>query len=348
MTVELSTVRGPLDDEQLGWIVRLYGTVDESYASLDYVRHQFLGNPFGWSANVFALEDGRPVGHCGVVPFRARRGTEPFVAGKLEALAVEAAHRGRRPEDGGSLATDILSTLYPFAVDSGVRVLFGLAPPAVARVHARAGCHLVSPDAPAYTLLLDARAWGEQEPSRKRRWAAAGLGFAQRVALAGAGAAGFAAGGAAQVDLPRPDDAALAHGPASDGGWTVAAADAWDWYVGSGVLRAIEIGGAHGSRAIVRVTEGGGSLLQVVAWRPCRQGLRSALTFLAEAARLGARRGARSIRFQPWQDDEAEATLARACRLLGFVRRPEADLVVYPDGPAHDDVRLTPFFYVTF
>ena len=83
--------------------------VDAKYRSLSYVRHQFVDNLFGWSVNIFALAEGRAVGHCGVIPFRARRGAEPFIAGKLEALAVDGRHRGRRADDGGSLATDILS-----------------------------------------------------------------------------------------------------------------------------------------------------------------------------------------------------------------------------------------------
>ena len=76
MTVELQPLCGPLTDEQVGWIVDLYGPADVEYSSAQYVRHQFVENPFGWSVNVFAVDYGRAVGHCGVIPFRARRGSE--------------------------------------------------------------------------------------------------------------------------------------------------------------------------------------------------------------------------------------------------------------------------------
>ena len=80
MSVEIRKIRGPLDEEQLGWITSLYGPVDPKYASLDFVRYQFVGNPYGWSAHAFALTEDGPVAHVGVVPFRARLGSQPLAA----------------------------------------------------------------------------------------------------------------------------------------------------------------------------------------------------------------------------------------------------------------------------
>src|SRR5207249_3142111 len=42
---EIRLVRGPLDEEQLGWVAALYGPVDPHYGSLPYLRHQLIGNP---------------------------------------------------------------------------------------------------------------------------------------------------------------------------------------------------------------------------------------------------------------------------------------------------------------
>ena len=127
--------------------------------------------------------------------------------------------------------------------------------------------------------------------------------------------------------------------------WTVTGADAWDWFVGSGVLRVLE---APGSRALVRLDESQPSTVQIVAWRPRRRGLAAAFALLRAAVALARARHAPTLRFQPWRGDEEERVLARACSLAGFLRRPEADLLLYPDGPGVDDFRLTPFFYVTF
>jgi GNAT superfamily N-acetyltransferase len=327
VSVELVELEGPLADEHAAWITSLYGPVDAKYRSTRYVRHQFVDNPFGRSVNVFAVADGSPVGHCGVIPFRARQGAETFVAGKLEALAVDAAFRGR------SVATDILTRLYPHAVESGMRPLFGLAPPAVARIHVRAGCHLVSTNAPAYTCVTDPSSF------------AGGRGAAARTLAAAERALLLFPRSDPAVESPSDDDVELADGGDAGPAWTVRGADAWDWFVGSGVLRTLD---TAGSRALVRLDESQPATVQVVAWRPRRRSLAAAFGLLRAAAALARAHRAPTLRFQPWRGDEDEKTLALACKLAGFVRRAEADLLLYPDGPGVDDFRLTPFFYVTF
>jgi GNAT superfamily N-acetyltransferase len=322
VSVDLVELSGRLTDQHVGWITSVYGPVDAKYRSADYVRHQFVDNPYGRSVNVFAVADGRPVGHCGVVPFRARRGDEIFAAGKLEALAVDPAFRG------GSVATDILSRLYPLAVDSGLRPLFGLAPPAVARIHVRSGCHLVPTNAPAYTCVTDPSSFGGSRHAAVR-------------ALAAAQQALLLFPPSSRLQAPEPERQTFDAGRS----WTVLGADAWDWFAGSGVLKTLD---AHASRALVRLDESQPSTLQIVDWRPRVRSLSAAHGLLRAAADLARERSAPTLRFQPWRGDADEQMLARACRLAGFVRRPEADLLLYPDGPGVDDFRLTPFFYVTF
>lgn len=346
---ELLCVRGPMDDEQLGWIARLYGPADAKYASIDYLRHQFVENPFGWSANVFAVEHERAVGHCGVVPFRARRNGAATVVGKLEGLAVEPEHRGRRA-DGGSVASDLLSRLYEFAHEQGMPLLFGLAAPPVAAVLVRAGCRTIPSEAPAYVLVTTDRRLA-RDGSRRRQLAAHALAPLQRAVLTAAYApARLALGGSATLGIPSPDDAALAAAEAGDGEWTISGADAWDWYAGSGILKTLEISGRFGSRAIVRHDHATGTALQIVAWQPRRPGRLPAVLLLGAAARLARSVSAPTLRFQPWLGRGGDGTLTRTCRLLGFVKRAEADLLLHIDDGVWDDavVRLTPFFYATF
>jgi hypothetical protein len=345
MTVDLLRHVGPLSDEQVAWINEIYGPVDAKYHSPAYVRHQFVDNPFRRSVNVFAVADGRVVGHCGVIPFHARRNGETFVAGKLEALAVDSGHRGRRAEDGGSLATDILSCLYPFAVENGIEAVFGLAPPPVARIHTRAGCHQVPTNAPAYTCIADATTFGAKETSLKRRVGARGLGWMQRALVETAGLTGRTE---SQLERPRDEDAGLASSIGNRGGWTVSGADAWEWFASSSILHGLQLPGRGGSRALLRLDDSQAATVQIVSWRPQRAGLSSAFRLLAAVTKLARAHHAPTVRFQPWRGGAHEAILARACRLAGFVQRPEADLLLYPDGPSVDDVRLTPFFYVTF
>jgi hypothetical protein len=333
--VDIRALRGPLDDEQVQWITELYGPVDAKYRSVSYVRHQFVGNPFGWSVNVFAVAGERAVGHCGVIPFHARRGEKPFVAGKLEALAVEAAFRGRRAADGGSVAADILSHLYPFAVEDRIEVLFGLAPPAVARIHERAGCHLVATNAPAYTCVTNPSSFGSP---LKKQLAVHALGAAQLTVL-------LSPRSSPPTEPPSLDDKALSAVDTADGSWTVVGADAWDWFVGSGVLCVLDL---PDSRALIRLDRSQPAMVQILAWRPRGRRLAAAFRLLRATVALARERGAPTLRFQPWRGDEDERVLARACALAGFVRRAEADLLLYPSGAGVDDFRLTPFFFVTF
>jgi len=349
MSVEIRPVLGPLDDEQLRWVVDLYGTVDGKYSSIDYVRHQFTRNPFGWAAHIFVLDAGRAVGHCSAVPFHARRGDEELVAGKIEAVVVDADHRGRR-EDGRSIATEMLAALYPFGLENGMDVLFGLAPPHVARVHIRAGCHEVALDAPSYTIVADADAFARNERSRKRRTAGRVLGAAQAVAVGAAESLAriLAMAGTPRLEQPTAADAELAAADPDGGSWTISATDAWDWFVGSGTLEALEIPGPWGCRALVRFAESGSSPAQIVSWRPRRPGLLPAVLLLGASARLARLRGAPTLRFQPWAGPAGDGALARVCSRLGFLKRPEAALVVYSRDQRLDALRLTPFFYVTF
>jgi hypothetical protein len=347
---ELVRVRGPLGPAELESISALYGPVDHKYESVDYVGHQFVDNPFGWSVHVFVKDGERAVGHCGVVPFRARLSGEAVTVGKLEALAVEPAFRGRR-EDGGSTATDLLSALYAFAHEEGLPVLFGLAPPGVDRIHVRAGCRQVAVHRPAFVLIARTSAFASQQPSRRRRIGAWILALAQRLGLFAATASvrlATASFQPAAVTTPEASDATLATASADGNAWTVSGADAWDWYVGSGVLQVVEIPGRRGSRALVKLAPD--ETVQIVSWRPGRASTAAAILLLGSLVRLARRSGAPTLRFQPWRGDADEARLARTCRRLGFVQRPEVDLVVHSADPRFDEARLelTPFFYVTF
>jgi hypothetical protein len=337
---EIVSVKGPLDDERLSWITTLYGPVDEKYASIDFVRHQFVGNPFGWSTHTFVMDGERAAGHCSAIPFRARYGADEIVAGKIEAVVLAEDQRGRRTEDGRSLAVAMLSAMYEAAHDHGTPLLFGLAPPNVASVHARAGCKRLRLTATTYVHISSPRRI--DTPQVRRRVAVNALAAAQRLLLS------LRSSGRPHVEEPTAEDAASVEAaPPPDGAWTISGADSWDWFAGCGLLRAVEIGGA---RAIVRLADVAGADVQIVAWRPGPQPQRSAMRLLAALALLSRRRGARTLRFQPWVGTGGDGVMAQACRRAGFVRRSETELVLHSRRPELmvADVQLTPFFYVTF
>jgi len=336
---EIVSFKGPLDDERLRWITALYGPVDAKYASLEYVRHQFVGNPFGWSTHTFVMDGNRPAGHCSAIPFRARLGGDDLVAGKIEAVVLAEDQRGRRTEDGRSLAVAMLSAMYEAAHGDGIPLLFGLAPPAVAAVHARAGCERRRLPDPTYVGLTTPAA----DPAvGRRRHAVRVLAAAQRTLLT------LAPRATADVKPAGEDYAALAAAaPAPKSAWTISGADAWEWFAGSGVLRGVETRGRRGAQGLVRLVDVPAADVQLVAWASRDGGLASAVTLLAAVTRLARERGARTVRFQPWAGGAGDGAMTRACRLLGLVPRRETELVLHAQTPAAD-VRLTPFFYVTF
>lgn len=350
--IEMRTIKGPLDDRQLGWIAELYGPTDPKYASLDFVRHQFVGNPFGWSAHTFAIDGAAAVGHTAAVPFHTQSGGRPLLAGKLEAAALAPDYRGRRLESGASLIVELLETAYAFAHDCGIDILFGFAPPRVAAIHARAGCRRVRVEAPTYVLLTHpgraARHW-----SRRRRLMAAVLALGQNALLAVVDLAARAltsSWGSVHLAQPTAADAELAATSPGNEAWTISGADAWEWFAGSGCLQAVEVPGRSGARAVVGVRAGDGSALQLVAWQPARPGLLPAVLLFGALRRIARRGGASTLRFQPWRGDHPDGALARAAGRLGFVTRLDTEMVLHTRDPAFDGltVEVNPFFYVTF
>lgn len=346
---EIVTVRGPLGEERLGWVASLYGAVDAKYASLDYVRHQFDANPFGWSVHAFVMEGERAVGHCAAVPFRAQFAGSEAAFGKIEAVVLAESHRGRRLEDGRSLAVAMLAAMYEAAHGHGLDLLFGLAPPGVSAVHARAGCERRPLTAPTYVAVATPSA---AAVAGARRLAYRSLASAQHMALATA--ARFVDPAGRRRAEPRPlepndEQLSTAASPPADA-WTVSGADAWHWYAGSGLLHAVETTGRFGARALVVLSSNPGADVQLVAWRPHGRPLPSAFVLLAALAQLAEERGARTLRFQPWAGPAGDGALTRACRMVGLVARPETELVLHARDAAllAADVQLTPFFYVTF
>jgi hypothetical protein len=137
--------------------------------------------------------------------------------------------------------------------------------------------------------------------------------------------------------------------PPPDGRWTVLAEDAWEWYRASPVLRVLE---GPGARALVQTPGSRHDPLRIIGWRPLEPGLRQALAFVAAAGRAAERAGATSLRFQPWGSPAADGSLTRACRLLGFLPRPDlTTLWVRTHDPAlkrAEAVVPTPFLYLGF
>ena len=272
------------------------------------------------AVHAFAVADGRPVGHCAVVPMRARLGDEPFHCGKVEALFLEAPYRGRPPGGAEPVALRLRTRLYAAAEENGIELLHAYVRPEVGRVLGLEPLHVgersrvavVRPRALSTTRL---RAQGT------------GLAAAQSVVREATYAAGRVVAGTRNPGTLRAltgADVDLATAPPpAPGRWTVLAGDSWDWHCASPTLRALELPGPHGCRALVQLPGSAGDPLRIIGWRPHQGGPLPAVLLLGAAWRLARRAGAGTLRVQPWPGQPGDLALHRACRLLGFVARDD-------------------------
>jgi hypothetical protein len=328
--VEIATLAGPLEPERLRWVADVYGRADPKFRRTDVLEHLYTRSPAGGGLHAFALDDGRPVGHCSVVPMPARRGTAPLRSGKLEALFLEEQYRGRRP-NGEPVVRELLTQLYAFADEHELDVVHAYATPRIGRIIGFDPLEGVG--APSRVAIVLARRRAERA-----------LASAQWIARA------VVRNGEPLLREARADDLDLvAADPPAAGRWTSLAEDAWDWYRSSPLVRVVELAG---SRALVQIPGKAGEPVRLIGWRPERAGLRPAAALLASLARVAEREHAGAVRFQPWESPAANGDLRRACRLLGFVtRRDVTTLWVRARDPAlarADAVVSTPLFSLGF
>lgn len=329
--VEIVPLQGPLPPERLRWIADLYGRADSKFRRTDILEHLYTQSPAGAGLHAFALDEGRPVGHCSIVPLQARLGTQPLRAGKLEALYVEEPYRGRRSSDGEPVVTRVLSALYTLADESGLDVVHAYATPRIGRIVGLDPLEGVG--SRSLTAVIAPR-------NRRERALAAG----QRAARITGGRETGSLREATCADV----DLAAAEAPA-EGRWTSLTEDAWDWYRASPLVRVVEL---RDSRALVQIPGRPQEPLRLIGWRPERAGLRPALLLLSALGRLARRENAGTLRFQPWASPAANGELGRACRLLGFL--PRADLTTLwvrardPMLARPDAVVSTPIFALGF
>ena len=337
--IELRTLRGAVDDEETSWIVDLYGPVDSKYADPLFVRHQFTRNPFGWSLHVFALEDGRPVGHCALLPMPARLGGAAAVAGKFEAFAVRPDRQSSTLVDGRFVGLGILDELYAQAPEAGFVVVHDLVQPDLGLLHRLHGAHGVSVPWRTFVGVGDRHALAGLGDARTiAGYAMASLQQGLRMVAAPLSARAVIRTAERGDELPRTQD------HLAPGEWTIDAADMWDWLLGTGLLAWVEE--PSGGRALVRLPGPARQAAELLEWYPGRRPLSGALATISAVARLG--REGRSVRIG---NPSGDPHLRLAARLLGFLAARE-HLTIYVKSLRQDldaaDVSITPYFFATF
>jgi hypothetical protein len=298
--VEFVTVEGR--DADLQWVADLYGQADENYRDPAHLEHVLRNGPQGPALHSFVVDRDRPVGHSTIIPMPGRLGQEPLRTGKLEAIFIEAEYRGVK-EAGQSLARTMLDRLYAFADDRGFELLHAFTP--IPRTIRFTELHGVGPRSLVSVLRPIA--------GRGARVSA----IAQRVVQAP-----FASAASVRVRAATADDRDLVEAPLPPAGsWTLAAADAWDWYRASPHVRIVETGGRNPGRVLVQVPGKRDDPLRIAGWRLRRPTLRAAVRLLRALIDLGRELDAPTVRFQPWGSPTGDGMLKTACLLLGFVPR---------------------------
>lgn len=321
--IEIETLTGPLDEAGLAAVGDLYGRVDEKYRRPSFLRHLFVENPYGWAIHSFARDGETVVGHCAVVPVRARVEGGQADSGKVEAYFVDERFRGR----GLHVARDLLTSVTEAAVERGIDPLHAYLTPRVGAIFERAGYRAETTSFRPFVLATatsGALAAGQRIPVSVAR---AGLRPVVR------------------SEALLETDAQLVE-PAS-GDWTIAGSDSWEWFAGSGFLYALEVTGRRRSRALVSI-EADGHPVHLLGWRPVRADLSAAVALLTALARFARERSAPTLRIQPWQAGEQDWFVARACRLLAFAPRAPFTIYVRSGRPDLGAVSPSPFFYATF
>lgn len=336
--IELHILRGPLQDGALQAVVDLYGPVDRKYADIDFARHQFVHNVYGWSLHAFAYDAGSAVGHCALLPIPARFGAETVVSGKFEALAVLPEYQSSTLADGRLVGLALVADLYARAADEGFAILHDLAQPELGLMHRMHGARRVPVPWPTFVGAGDRRYLGALGSGRAL--AGTTLAYWQRAAQLAA----TPAFGSARVRDVKPSDEPPRTRDVPSDAWTIEAADMWEWLVETGLLAWVEE--PSGGRALIRAPGPASQASELLDWRPGGRPLAGAVATINVVARIG--RVGRSVRIA---DPAGDAELRRAARLLGLIRAREP-LMVYVKSLRSDidgtNVAVTPFFFATF
>jgi hypothetical protein len=321
----------------------LYGKADPKYRSAAQLEHLFVRSPAGPALHAFALDGNRPVGHCAIVPMPAREGVRRLTVGKVEALVVEPAYRGRRGEDT-PLAVQLRQALYALADTRGIELLHAYVRPEVGRL---LDLTPIRVGHPSLVAVIQPRA----VTTARLRALAGGIFLLQSAAATVARAIVASEEPDPFLRAPTAEDEDLVRAPPPPSGcWTVLAEDTWSWLRSAPSLRVLEFAGA--GRALLQLPAGEGGGLQLVSWSSERPTTTSALRVLTAAHQLARSSGAGRLRFQPWLAGPLTDALVVACRLLGFVRRDDfSTLYVRAREPAlahPDSVVATPLLALGF
>lgn len=352
--LSLRAIKGPLDDEWLGYIAELYGSLDPKYASIEYCRRLFNDNPIGYSVHVFAVHaSGMVVGHYGVIPIEINIAGERKRSGKPEAYLIKkeyrtyfAKYKGKNIPAG--IAIPML--LIRFAFEHKIHVLHIIAPDDVGMIHKRTGYHVLEITFDRY-YFLNAPI---KNPSAIKWLLGNGVYVLQNAlfrlikVFTGAKRFGCINGNRLETDHLDLICQELARSQKDfPHSWCISRdPETVRWYLSIGLLQVVMDSENPENFAVIRkCSPPGANLIEIVHWK-------GSLSLLARIIQEAKKQQGDLVIFNSHSLPEESSTLPKISRFFGFFpRHQKMNFYVQSPDPyfTHKkNLRFHPFFYTIF
>ena len=364
LSVEITIIKGPLGEDLLQAIARMYGSHDKKYGSLSFCRTVFNENPSGFSFHAFAKDADKIVGHYAVIPVEICARGETELSAKGEALFLEKDHRSVSIVNGGKdtpLGIGLVARLYDFALQQDIKVIHVIADSSIGVIHRMAGCTRRIVEQTKSVFILDGKISGGPDDSSGRVWALRAIFSFQHILLSFFRLLSLLCRRSVVLHGKEVDGSETffermcnCNGGQSEGEtWTIAKNKAnLLWFFRTGLLEVARTDGSAGEYVVTRRNTEPGSDVEIVDYGVSHgPGLAIIKLLCVVITRAKKEKAGRVVCYSSSSNDKSHR-LMLFMRLFGFVSKKE-ERSVYLRSTDHffldaKNIVFTPFFYSTF
>jgi hypothetical protein len=364
LSVEITIITGPLGEDLLQAIARMYGSHDKKYSSLSFCRTVFNENPSGYSFHAFAKDDDKIVGHYAVIPVEICARGRTGLSAKGEALFLERDYRSESILNGNKdipLGIGLAARLYDFALQQDIKVVHVIADSNIGVIHRMAGCTKRVVEQTKSVFILDSEIPGGPDSSPARVWASRVIFLFQHILLSFFCLLSLLCRRSIVLHGKEVDGSETffermcnsKDGPAEAETWTIAKNKAnLLWFFRTGLLEVVTTDGSAGEYIVTRRNPEPGSDVEIVDSSVSGGTALVVIKLLCGAiARATKEKAGRVVCYSSPSDDKRNR-LMPFMRLFGFVSKIEKR-PIYLRSTDHffldaKSIVFTPFFYCTF
>jgi hypothetical protein len=362
--LEITIIKGPLGEELLQAIARMYGSHDKKYSSVRFCRTVFNENPSGYSFHAFAKDHDKIVGHYAVIPVEICARGKAEMSAKGEALFLESDYRSESILNGNKdtpLGIGLAARLYDFALQQDIRVVHVIADSSIGVIHRMAGCTRRVVEQTRSVFILDSRILGGPDSSPARVWASRVVFLFQQVLLSFFWLLSLLYRRPIVVQGKEVDgsEAFFEHmcncgvGQTEAETWTIAKNKAnLLWFFGTGLLEVVRTDSSAGEYIVTRRNPEPGSDVEIVDSCVRSSAGLAVIKLLCGIIKRAKREKAGRVVCYGSPSNDKSNRLVPFMRLFGFVGKIE-ERPVYLRSTDHffldaKSIVFTPFFYCTF